>query len=421
MGLLQQNQRQHYSSKKSFTGDGTTFQFVVSDKETTFNAFHTRLHDTDTAFFGTNGSYPEDVNPYVKVYIDNVLYAEKVVNDTSTIGNLTYDKRHVFRYDATAGWILEFYANYIPSSDEVINIEIDQSIWLDPGSNVTQSTTNSYQVTSLEDIISNFMIAYTGEDKIINKASRTDVQFHAMRALQELSFDTFKSCKSMELKVPASLVLPLPNDYVNYVKVSWKDSSGTKRPLYLTKDTSNPMPITQDADGNVEFDVNSDSSFDDTSNAMSNKNSNTWIDFKSGESSDITGDYQDDIYWPTTGRRYGLDPSHTNVNGVYFIDCIRNMINFSSNLNGSVIVLDYISDSLGTDNEMVVHKMAEEAMYKWIMYGMLSTRSNIQEQIVQRYKKEKFAETRKAKLRLSNIKLEEITQILRGKSKFIKH
>jgi len=36
-------------------------------------------------------------------------------------------------------------------------------------------------------------------------------------------------------------------------------------------------------------------------------------------------------------------------------------------------------------------------------------------------KREKFAEIRKAKLRLSNIKLEEITQILRGKSKQIKH
>jgi hypothetical protein len=35
--------------------------------------------------------------------------------------------------------------------------------------------------------------------------------------------------------------------------------------------------------------------------------------------------------------------------------------------------------------------------------------------------KEKFAAVRKAKLRLSNIKLEELTQILRGKSKQIKH
>ena len=38
-----------------------------------------------------------------------------------------------------------------------------------------------------------------------------------------------------------------------------------------------------------------------------------------------------------------------------------------------------------------------------------------------RYKKERFAETRKAKLRLSNFKLEELIQILRGKSKHIKH
>ena len=85
------------------------------------------------------------------------------------------------------------------------------------------------------------------------------------------------------------------------------------------------------------------------------------------------------------------------------------------------VIIDYISDSLGTDDEMQVHKFAEEAMYKFIAYAILSTRANVQEYIVRRYKKEKFAEIRKAKLRLSNIKLEEITQILRGKSKQIKH
>ena len=70
---------------------------------------------------------------------------------------------------------------------------------------------------------------------------------------------------------------------------------------------------------------------------------------------------------------------------------------------------------------MIVHKFAEEAMYKWIAYGCLSARVNVPEYLIGRFKKEKFAETRKAKLRLSNIKLEEITQILRGKSKQIKH
>ena len=40
---------------------------------------------------------------------------------------------------------------------------------------------------------------------------------------------------------------------------------------------------------------------------------------------------------------------------------------------------------------------------------------------IPRITKEKFAAVRKAKLRLSNIKIEELTQILRGKSKQIKH
>ena len=84
------------------------------------------------------------------------------------------------------------------------------------------------------------------------------------------------------------------------------------------------------------------------------------------------------------------------------------------------MILDYISDSLGTDAEMQVHKFAEDAMYKCIAHAILST-SSYGQGLVPRLTKEKFAAIRKAKLRLSNLKLEELTQILRGKSKQIKH
>ena len=70
---------------------------------------------------------------------------------------------------------------------------------------------------------------------------------------------------------------------------------------------------------------------------------------------------------------------------------------------------------------MVVHKFAEEALYKHIAHAILATRANTQEYLVQRFKKERFAAIRKAKLRLSNIKAEEISQVLRNKSKQIKH
>jgi beta-galactosidase/beta-glucuronidase len=84
------------------------------------------------------------------------------------------------------------------------------------------------------------------------------------------------------------------------------------------------------------------------------------------------------------------------------------------------VILDYISDSLGTNAEMQVHKFAEDAMYKYIAHAIMST-SSYGQPLVRRFQREKFAAIRKAKLRLSNIKLEELTQILRGKSKQIKH
>ena len=128
-----------------------------------------------------------------------------------------------------------------------------------------------------------------------------------------------------------------------------------------------------------------------------------------------------DQYFSNFGQRYGLDPQYSQANGSFFIDHKKGLIHFSSNLSGKSIILHYLSDGVGGNEEMIVHKLAEEAMYKWIAYGCASARVDIPPVVIERLKKEKFAETRKAKIRLSNIKIEEITQIMRGKSKVIKH
>jgi len=526
-----------------------------------------------------------------------------------------------------------------------------------------------YQFTSLEDIINQFLVVYVGEGKIITKANKLDVAFHAQRALAELSFDTLKSVKSQQIDLPASLTMMLPQDYVNYTKISYADSSGIKHPLYPTKHTSNPFQIKQEdgeyffgeassANINPDFEdplagtwtfskggrtgawgstranthpvsgitkyytnyiedtvsiVNDELEFSilwnsryntaqsnaygawqriDTSNynvidlkavatsgaqqtdgssnlicdygvvrvgvtstnpttgwiaangntvtgfniavdsptnpypspnsnennfdlgylewndgttsekeltdidvsmnqevwvyiqsfspwttaaitelvktgnsatqsvpaggtnpidpaasthntpqknyvasvnvivpgTMANlshnnsdENSSTWSSYKSTTPSENNNDdYEDDVYWPIEGNRYGLEPSHAQVNGSFYIDQRLGKIHFSSNISGKTVILDYISDSLGTDSEMQVHKFAEEAMYKSISHAILSG-SSYGQALVPRLTKEKFAAIRKAKLRLSNIKLEELTQILRGKSKQIKH
>ena len=77
----------------------------------------------------------------------------------------------------------------------------------------------SYQFTSLQNVIDQFIIAYVGENKIISKVNKVDVAFHAQRALAELSFDTFKCVKSQEISLPPSLTMILPHDYINYTKI----------------------------------------------------------------------------------------------------------------------------------------------------------------------------------------------------------
>ena len=70
---------------------------------------------------------------------------------------------------------------------------------------------------------------------------------------------------------------------------------------------------------------------------------------------------------------------------------------------------------------MRVHKFAEEAIYKYVAHAILATRIGTPEYVVARFKKEKRAAIRSAKLRLSKINIQDLTQIMRGKSQQIKH
>jgi len=283
----------------------------------------------------------------------------------------------------------------------------------------------NYQFISLDEIINTFMVVYVGENKILTRVSRTDVQFHGMRAIQELSYDVLRSHKAYEIEVPNTLVMYLPQDYVNYTKIVRVDSNGIEKPLYPTGKTSNPFPIKQGSNGKFDFDdgVNLVSAVGQQDTSISNLNpytSDTRSKFNSVSNSEIDYDAIDRVLFDNRGRRYGLDPQHAQNNGTFYIDNSTGFIHFSSDLSGKRVTLKYISDGLGRDEEMIVHKFCEEAVYKHIMYALVSGRSNIPNYIVERFKKERFAETRKAKIRLSNIKMEEFTQVLKGISKPIK-
>jgi len=291
--------------------------------------------------------------------------------------------------------------------------------------NVVEENWGSYSYIKLNDIIDNYMVGYVGDGKLVNKVKKSDVLFFAKRGLQEFSYDTLKSIKSQELTIPPNLSVPIPQDYVNYVNISWIDQAGIKHIIYPTTLTSNPYktPI-QDGQG-VPTQDNFERNLQGTSitnqrwkdNNLKNldrelDNSSFWANIYGGGFGNGFG---------TVGGQYGIQPEIAQINGWFTINERENKFSFSSDLSDKLIILSYISDGLAIDSDTRVPKMAEEAMYAYISHAIISTRSNQPEYVVNRLSREKAAKLRNAKIRLSNIKLEEFTQIMRGKSKWIKN
>ncbi len=264
-----------------------------------------------------------------------------------------------------------------------------------------------YAYISLGDLINNFIVAYVGDDKLIPTAKRTEIIFHAKRGLQEFSYDTLKSIKAQELTVPNSLSLVMPEDYVKHVKMSYIGDDGIKYIIYPTSLTSNPsnLPI-QDTEGIPIQDSFGKNINDDISLAKRGWDKNSEAVFEKTNEG--------------VGQRYGLNPSTAQSNGWFTMNHREGKISFSANMVDKVVILEYISDGLAYDADTRIPKLAEEAMYAHLSYSLLAGRINQPEYVIRRLKQDRSAKLRNAKIRISNIKPLEITQVMRGKSKLIK-
>jgi len=404
-GLITETNRQYYEGAQGFIGDGTTLSFLTTfNTDLIFgsedpNAIDYALNNYKLyrSLTGFPGSFSEIVSNY-SIINNSVVF---------TIGNAPLNGEYI----VVQLKILDG-GNYGTTPTEMAY------------GNTVEENYGSYAYMSLNDVVNNFMVGYVGTGKLINSVKRTDVIFHAKRSMQEFSYDTLKSIHSIELNIPHSLSIVLPQDYVNYVKISWIDHQGVKHPIYPTNNltiTPYENPI-QDA-GGVPIQDNFGDNIEGSSLTEERWKRNQLgpITF---DANAFIGDWYNGDMWVQNawyGRRYGIDPQFANINGYFTINDREGKISFSSDLIGRLIVLEYISDGLAYDLDSRVPKLAEEAMYAYILHAIISTRSNQPEYLVQRLKQEKSAKLRNTKIRLSNIKLEEITQVLRGQSKWIKH
>lgn len=403
MSLVTETNQQYYQGAQVFISNGTASETFTTtfDTNLVFGSFdpteinyalnNFKLYTSAT---GLPGSFTEYITTYT------------IANNGITIAGLANNTYVVVQLKNLSG------GNYGTQ---------------DAFGQTVENNYGGYEYITLNDAIDNFMVGYVGDGKILQKASKSDVLFFAKRSLQEFSYDTLKSIHSQELTIPASLNIVLPQDYINYVSVCYIDELGVKRPIYPANNlTTSPYEnLVQDATG-VPVQDNFGSNIEGTSITEERwKEANDRI-----ISQQIFNNLDDYAYWANYygfqtdifyGQQYGIVPQYAQRNGWFNPNYREGKMSFSSNLVNKLIVLEYISDGLAHDKDTKVPKLAEDALYASILYNIVSTRSGQQEYTVQRLKRDRSSKLRNAKIRLSNIKLDEIVQVMRGKSKWIKH
>jgi len=407
MGLITETNQQYYQGAQGFLSTGNAAQVYT----TTF--------DTDLIFGNSSPANADYALNNFKVY-------------TSTTGLPQTYTEYLLAYTVVNN-VVDITATLPAGTFVVVQLKVltggkyGQTEAEKAYGDTVEDNYGSYEYIKLTDAIDNFMVGYVGDGKLIQNAKKSDVLFFAKRSLQEFSYDTLKSIHSQELNIPASLSVILPQDYVNYVRVSFIDQLGVKRIIYPANNlTIAPFgtPIqdqagvpTQDNFGeNIEGTSLTVERWKKANDNLLNGQLLNNID----EAIDFQNAYGFEGSW-NWGRQYGLDPQLSQMNGWFNMDEREGKMSFSSNLAGKLIVLEYISDGLAYDSDTKVPKLAEDALYASILHSIISTRSGQQEYLVQRLQKDRRAKLRNAKIRLSNIKLDEIVQVMRGKSKWIKH
>ena len=303
----------------------------------------------------------------------------------------------------------------------------DYQYYENDGNAPADANWGSYQFVSLAEIVNNFLLMYDGNHSLINNEERYKILFHAKRAIQELNYDAFKEIKALELNVGTELRFILPQDYVNWVRISlFKD--GILRPLTENIQINTASAYLQDQSSNILFDQQgnilrpefSELDFDRIRGTARTMYMNQGAMFDGLMGYNFNGGWYFDF---SIGRgMYGLNTETANANPTFNIDKKSGVITFSSNMKDQLCILEYVSDGMegGIDTEVTVNKLFEDYVYAFIQYAILNSKLGVQEYIVARAKKNKSALLRNAKIRMSNIHPGRLLMNMRGKDKWIK-
>ena len=271
----------------------------------------------------------------------------------------------------------------------------DNSLWGD------------YQYKPLKELINTYL-ASQGEDDYSYTEQRTRIVAIARRGVAELSSTAARTVKAREIVLNSSLQVAMPQDYINYVRISTVDEKGFLRPV-----TVNPYVVSVDAylqDNNLNI------LFDSDGFILTDETKPSTVGLPT-----IKEDVSDVREYSFRAGEYAFNPnvdrSLQNYTSVVVEDKANGRFMFDSSMEEKSIVLEYISDGLyqeGGDGEIRIHKFAEEALYRYITYILIKDRRHVPANEKARAKRDYYVMKKNVKKRMNSMRKSDLEKAFRG-------
>lgn len=260
-----------------------------------------------------------------------------------------------------------------------------------------------YQYVTLKTVIDNMLLEAEDDDSYIKNVKRSRIVNYAKQAIRTVTRQAANEVFSVELTVPTSLSWVLPQDYVNYKRISvvvTDKNTGSLRlyPLDVNRNINIATGYLQDDAGELLF--------DDAGQILTADSSN-------GYSRPYKRYAFSDEYQPT------LDTSKLSKYGEFVIDEKRGTILFSSDLSEQEVVIEYVSDGLQaelSEDEITMHKYLRDTVENWIYYSCIERKRNVPANEKQRALLRYKTTLHQAKLALADFNLLQISRVLRSRS-----
>lgn len=262
----------------------------------------------------------------------------------------------------------------------------------------------NYQWTSLKDIVDALELEAQDDDSYLKNTKRYKIVALAKQAIREVTKKAASDILAFEITVPDNLTFALPQDYVNYVRVSVvtvDPTTGSKRlqPLDINYNINVAIGYLQDNDANILFDEDGGILTSDGDNAYG-------LPYKK-------------YSFMESGGQFNKDTSKLSQYGEFTIDQRRGKMLFSSELSDKEIVFEYVSDGLQaqlTESEITVHKHLKTCLIDWIYYECIVLKRNVPQNEKDRARRKMKTSLHQAKMDQADFNLLQISRELRTKS-----